>query len=150
MPWSPSARAQYSTLRAATPVPLRLDIERRSSGLHPGEPLGLPARETPPVVSGIEWPLESLNHIAAAGKARLCHRPRSLEASAAGATDEEQSAFFACADGHKGFGDASDELVVLAVVRILEPFDQHRPLSDRGQIRHAYERPLRCRPDIDQ
>jgi hypothetical protein len=70
----------------------------------------------------VEWPLETVRHVTAAGVARGRHRPCSLEASAAGATDEKQFAVFACADGNERLGDAIDEGCVQPIVWEPLPF----------------------------
>ena len=99
---------------------------------------------------GIEWPLKSVRHISAAGIARRCHRPRSPEAPAAGATNEKQFAVFVCVDGCERFGDSVNKASVLAVAWKSLPLHLHRPLPDRGQVRQANIGPLGHRPHADQ
>src|SRR2546421_6109743 len=140
------------TFRNATEWSARthVDNRRRVSPLRPRQPLGLPAAELPSVTVGIEWPFEPVRHVATARKACRRHRLGRLQTSLARTTNEKQFAVAVCTNGSERFGDALHEGCVEPVVREALPFDQHRPLADRRQIRQAHVGPLGNRPHVDQ
>src|SRR5262245_7286773 len=124
-----AAPARWPSSGGSATAPSR---EGAGSALHPREPLGFPAAKRSPVAIGIEWPLESVRHVSAAGITHRCHRPCGTETSAARAAYEEQFVFFVCADVCERCREPVNERRVQLTTRKILPLNQNRPLPEGG------------------